>query len=181
LTALINDYFKIGTIVKTQGLRGEVRVFPTTDEPSRFELLKSVQLFWDKKSAENSVYNIEKVRFHKNAVIIKFNGVDDCNAAEQLVGANIKILRKNALPLEEDEYYQADLLDLPVFTETGENLGTITKILQTGANDVYIVSNPNSKDLLIPAIKSCILSVKIAENSEDSKMIVHLLDGLREL
>jgi len=189
------NYFKIGTIVKTQGLRGELRVFPTTDEPSRFELLESAQIFWD-DSQPPKTYAIERVRFHKNLVIIKLDGIDDCTAAEQFIGTNIKIPREDALPLDEDEYYQADLLDMPVFTETGEKLGTITQILQTGANDIYVVSAPNTKDLLLPAIKDCIVSVEIAEsfenienpenpenpeNKQGGKMIVRLLEGLREL
>jgi len=174
------DYFDIGAIVNVHGLRGEVKVIPSTDDPSRFELLDVLEIFYGDKSEK---YPLEKTRPHKNTLVLKLKGIDDRNAAEQMVGGVIKVPRSQALPLEEDEYYQKDLLDMAVVSDTGEALGHIVQIIETGANDVYVVRpdvdapNSGSKDLLIPAIKECILSV----SPQEKQMTVHLMKGLREL
>ena len=111
-------------------------------------------------------------------IILKLKGIDDRNAAEQLVGGVIKVPRSKALPLEENEYYQKDLLDMAVLADTGEELGHLSQIIETGANDVYVVTpKTEGKNILIPAIKECILSVSVS----DKKMTVHLMEGLREL
>lgn len=170
------DYFEIGAIVNVHGLRGEIKVLPITDDPGRFELLEQVEVY-DKDVKK--VYELEKARIHKAMVMLKLKGVNDRTAAEQLVGGVIKVPRSMAIPLEEDEYYQKDLLDLTVVTDTGNELGLLVQIIETGANDVYVVrpSKNEGKDILIPAIKECILSVDLPEN----KMTVHLMKGLREL
>ena len=166
---MTEDYFDIGSIVNVHGLRGEIRVMPSTDDPSRFELLDEVEIFYGNDSVR---YPLEKTRPHKRTLVLKLTGIDDRNAAEQLVGGVIKVPRSQALPLEEDEYYQKDLLDMAVVADTGEELGNISQIIETGANDVYVVNG-----LLIPAIKECILSVDLCEK----KMTVHVMKGLREL
>ena len=173
------DYFKIGNIVNVHGLRGEIRVMPATDDPSRFELLKKAEIFFEKGNNNHSVeYQLETVRYHKAMVVLKLAGVNDRTTAESLVGGVIKVPRSEAIPLEEDEYYQKDLFDINVVTDTGEELGRLLQIIETGANDVYIVRPANgSKDVLIPAIKECILDVSLPDN----KMTVHLMKGLREL
>lgn len=172
------DYFDIGSIVNVHGLRGELRVLPTTEDPLRFELLKTIEVFPKNSESGSVIYVLDSVRLHKTVVVLKLIGIDDRNAAEQLIGGVIKIPRSMALPLDEDEYYQKDLLDMAVITDEGEELGTLVQILETGANDVYVVrSEGEAKDLLIPAIKECILSVDIAA----SKMTVHLMKGLRDL
>ena len=152
---------------------------PTTDDPSRFELLDVLEIFF---GSDIKNYPLENVRPHKSLMVLKLTGINDRNAAEKLVGGVIKIPRSKALPLEENEYYQKDLLDMSVVSDTGEELGQLIRIIETGANDVYVVRsasglNNNAKDLLIPAIKECILSVSIS----DKKMTVHLMKGLREL
>jgi 16S rRNA processing protein RimM len=175
LTYSPNDYFDIGSIVNVQGLQGEIKIIPSTDDPSRFELLSAVEIFLESGSSE---YPLERVRFHKNLLVLKLKGIEDRNAAEQLVGGVIKVPRSCALPLEDDEYYQKDLLDMAVVTDEGEELGFLRQIIETGANDVYVIRHENKvKDLLIPAIKDCILSVSLPEK----KMTVHLMNGLREL
>jgi len=168
------DYFDIGKIVNVHGLRGEIRVMPITDDPSRFDLLDSIEVF---NNSTSQTYQLKNIRPHKTLLVIQLEGVEDRNAAEALVGSVIKVPRSQALPLEDDEYYQKDLLDMSVVSEHGEDLGTLVQIIETGANDVYVVRPESGKDLLIPAIKECILSVNLAEN----KMIVHLMKGLREL
>ena len=175
MTDLRQDYFKIGIIVNVHGIRGEIRVIPTTDEPGRFGQLEVAEIFFKSDKAE---YPIEAVRPHKALMVLKLKGIDDRNAAEQLIGGEIKVPRSEALPLEDDEYYQKDLFDMDVVTDTGEKLGYLANIIETGANDVYVVRPENgNKDILIPAIKECILSVSVIEK----KMTVHLMEGLREL
>ena len=169
------DFFDIGVIVNVHGLRGDIKVMPVTDEPKRFELLDEINVYYDNK---NVTYKIKNVRYHKTVLVLSLEGVDDRITAEQLKGGVIKISRKNALLLEPDEYFQKDLYDMTVFTETGENLGTITNIIETGANDVYVVTPlDKSKDLMIPAIKQCIKDISLSEK----RMTVSLMKGLREL
>lgn len=171
------EYFEIGKIVNTQGIRGDVRVLPTTDEPERFSKLKKVLLDDSKSMTE---YDIENVWFHKGFVIIKFKEILDMNAAEKLKGISIKIDRKDALPLKDGEYYISDLYDMDVYTDENKYLGIIKDIIFTAANDVYVVENPESEDkknILIPVIKQCILDINIDEH----KMIIHMMEGLADL
>ena len=171
---MIEDFFDIGKIVNVHGLRGEIRVMPVTDDPSRFDLLDSVEVF---QNSTSKTYSIERMRPHKALLVLKLKDIEDRTAAEALVGSVIKVPRSKALPLEDDEYYQKDLLDMSVLNENGEELGTLVQIIETGANDVYVVRPKSGKDLLIPAIKECILAVNVPE----SKMTVRLMKGLRDL
>jgi 16S rRNA processing protein RimM len=165
-------YFEIGTIVNTQGIKGDVRVLPLTDDPTRFELLSEIETFTKDKS---KIYKIDKVRYHKQFVILKLNGIDSINDAQVLKGTIIKVTEDNAIPLNNDEYYIRDLYGIDVITDSDEKLGTISDILFTnGANDVYIIKTKDSKEILIPAIKQCILNVDIAKRV----MTVNLLEGL---
>lgn len=168
----MEDYFVIGKIVNTQGIKGDLRVVPTTDDISRFELLSSI-LVDNKKQIVK--YDIENIRYHKNFIILKIKGIDDMTSAEKLKNSNIKISKQEALPLNEDEYYIRDLYDMNVVTNEGEELGKIIDIIFTGANDVYVIKNNEEKEILIPAIKQCILNVDIEKNI----MTVKLLEGLR--
>ena len=120
-------------------------------------------------------YEVENVRFHKQFVLLKLKGVDDMNTAETLKGTVVKITEDMAVPCEEDEYYIKDLYDMNVVTVDGEELGVISDVIFTGANDVYAVKDNNGKEILIPAIKDCIVSVDV----ENNLMTVKLLEGLR--
>lgn len=166
------DYFVIGDIVNTQGIKGEVRVLPAVDDVSRFKLLDHI--FVDRKGNIKE-YDVESVRFHKQFVLMKLKGVDDMTTAETLKNTVVKITEDMAIPCQEDEYYVKDLYDMEVETTDGEKLGIITDVIFTGANDVYAVTNSRGEEILIPAIKDCIISVNVAEK----KMIVSLLEGLR--
>lgn len=168
----MNDYFVIGKIVNTQGIKGEIKVIPTTDDPLRFEELKEIII--DVKGNLKNL-KVKNVRYNKQFVILKLDSIDTMNDAEKLKGYEIKIDSKDALPLEKDEYYIRDLYGIDVITNEGEKLGKIEDIIFTGANDVYVVKEDNKKDLLIPAIKQCILQVDI----ENKIMTVKLLEGLR--
>ncbi len=169
----MESYFTIGTIVNTQGIKGDMRVMPQTDDITRFELLESVFVETQGKLTE---YKIERVWYHKNFVILKLEGVD-INAAERLKFSAVKIPESQALELDNDEYYISDLMDCVVVTESGENVGRIVDIMFTGANDVYVIEDENAKggQWLLPAIKECVLDVNI----DDKRMTVHIMPGLR--
>ena len=168
----MEDLLQIGVITTTHGVRGEVKVFPTTDDPMRFKKLKQVILDTGKEQIELEVAG---ARFFKNLVILKFKGSDNINDVEQYRQTSLYVTRENAVPLGENEYFIADLIGLKVVSDEGEELGDLSDVLQTGANDVYVVSKENTPDLLIPAIRDCIRQVDI----ENGTMQVHLLAGLR--
>lgn len=170
----MKDLLQVGAVTSTHGLRGEVKVFPTTDDPARYKKLKEVIADTGKQQV---TLKVAQTRFFKQMVIVKFAGIDDINDAQQYKGAKLYVERKNALRLAEDEYFFSDLAGLKVETEDGEALGVVKDILQTGANDVYVVGQEKKKDLLIPAIKECIKEV----DTEGGRMVVHLLPGLREM
>ncbi len=167
---------EIGKIVNTHGVKGEFKVIPSTDDTKRFDLLKSI--FVETKNGLVE-FPITSVRYMKNFVLLKLENIDDMTEAEKYKPSLLKIPKEDALPLEEDEYYVGDLYNMSVVTEDGEVLGVITEVLFTGSNDVYMIKdkgNPASKELLIPAIKECILKVDM----EAKIMTVHLLEGLRD-
>ncbi|MDD6039052.1 MAG: ribosome maturation factor RimM [bacterium] len=170
----MSDLLQVGAILDTHGLKGEVKVFPTTDDATRYDYLKDVILI-DKDNHEVSL-TVEAVRYFKNLVIVKFKGIGHINDVEKYKKCNLYVTRENAVALEENEYFVADLIGLKVISDEGEALGVIADVLNTGANDVYVVRG-QKEELLIPAIKQCILDVSM----EDKTMKVHLLDGLREL
>lgn len=165
--------FKVGVITATHGLKGEVKVFPTTDDAARFKKLKKVTV---EQKGESRELEIGGVRFFKNMVILKFKGIDDIDQVRRYCKGELFVDRDQAVPLEADEYYIADLLDMRVVSDEGEELGQIADVLQTGANDVYVVRQAGQRDLLIPAIHDCILQVDVP----GGEIRVHLLPGLRE-
>lgn len=169
----MEQYFKVGIITGTHGLKGEVKVFPTTDDMYRYDDLEDVEMEF---RGRRIPLKIERVRYFKQSVIVKFKGIDDINDVERYRKCPLFVSRENAVPLEEDENYIADLIGLPVITDTGLDLGPLQDILQTGANDVYVVKY-QGKELLIPSIKECILDVDL----EKGQILVHLLEGLLEL
>ena len=166
--------FRVGVIASTHGLRGEVKVFPTTDEPARFLDLEQVIL---DTGREERTLRIRSVKFFKKFVILGFEGLDRIEDVERLRGAELLIPREDAYPLEEGEYFIPDLIGLRVTTDDGRDLGMIKDVIETGANNVYDVCDENGKHILIPAIPDCILQVRI----EEGDMTVHLLPGLENL
>lgn len=170
----MEEMLRVGVISSTHGVRGEVKVFPTTDDPNRFKDLKTVTLDTGK---ELLPLTIQSVKFFKRMVILKFKEYDNINDIEPYKGRDLLIHRDQAVPLNEGEYFITDLVGLDVITDEGEPLGKLSEVLQTGANDVYVVKRSSGKDVLIPAIKSCILNVDL----DAGQMKVHLLDGLLDL
>ena len=170
----MEDLLQVGIITSTHGVRGEVKVYPTTDDPRRFRRLKEVVLDTGK---EKMNLEIEGVKFFKQFVILKFKGLDNINDIEQYRQKSLYVTRKNAVRLQRDEYFIADLIGLKVQDEDGKELGTVKDVIETGANDVYEVEMADGKSLLLPAIKQCILNVDV----ENGTMQVHVLEGLLDL
>lgn len=170
----MEDLLQVGVITTTHGVRGEVKVFPTTDDPARFKKLKKVILDTGKEKLDLEVAG---VKFFKNMVILKFKGLDNINDVEKYRQKSLYVTRENAVKLKKNEYFIADLIGLSVISDEGEELGVISDVLQTGANDVYVIKQEGEDDILLPAIKDCVKEVDI----DAGKMLVHLLPGLREL
>ena len=178
----MDDYLQVGVIANTHGVRGEVKVFPTADDPARFKKLKTVILDTGK---ERIGLEITQVKFFKNMVLLKFRDFDNINDIEPYKGKGLFVTREQAVACGEDEYFIADLIGVEVKAEGGQVLGNITDVIQTGANDVYVVQvredspyaprvTGKKKELLLPAIKDCILAVDM----ERREMQVHLMQGL---
>ena len=162
---------QVGVITQTHGIRGEVKVFPTTDDVNRFKKLKEVMLDTGK---ERLTMEIESVKFFKQYVILKFRGYDSINDIEKYKRAKLLVTRDKAVKLKKDEYFIADLIGLKVVTGDGESFGTLKDVLASGANDVYVVERPDASEVLLPAIKECILNVDM----EQGCISVHIMDGL---
>ncbi|MCM1105588.1 MAG: ribosome maturation factor RimM [Blautia sp.] len=169
----MEDLLQVGVVTSPHGIRGEVKVYPTTDDPARYKKLKTALLDDGKNPRE---VKITSVKFFKNMVILKLEGTDDRDEAEKLRQAKLLVSREQAVKLKKDEYFIADLIGLSVTSDEGEELGVIKDVLQTGANDVYVISREGAPELLVPAIRDCVCSVDIA----GGRMIVHLLPGLRD-
>ncbi len=169
----MENRLQVGAVASMHGLAGEVKVFPTTDDPKRFRKLKEVLLDTGK---ELLPLEVEHVKFFKQMVILKFRGYDRIEDVQCFKGKSLYVTRENAVELAENEYFIADLIGMTVELEDGSILGTLTDVIATGANDVYEVRRKDGKSVLIPAIRSCILAVDV----EQSRMRVHLLEGLME-
>lgn len=167
----MEQLLQVGVISSTHGVRGEVKVFPTTDDVKRFKKLKKVILDTGK---EQLPLEIEGVKFFKQFVILKFRGIDNINDIEKYKGKRLLVDREHAVKLKKDEYFIADMIGMDVFAEDGELFGALKDVMETGANDVYIIEMSDGKEVLVPAIKQCILDVDI----ENRKMVIHLLEGL---
>lgn len=170
----MEDLLQVGIITSTHGVRGEVKVYPTTDDPRRFRRLKEVVL---DTGREKLNLEIEGVKFFKQFVILKFKGLDNINDIEKYRQKSLYVTRKNAVRLQRDEYFIADLIGLKVQDEDGTELGMVKDVIETGANDVYEVEMVDGRSLLLPAIKQCILNVDV----ENGMMQVHVLEGLLDL
>lgn len=170
----MEDLLQVGVITTTHGIRGEVKVFPTTDDVSRFKKLKNVLL---DTGGEHLSLEVSGVKFFKNLVILKFKGIDNINDIEKYKGKSLFVTREDAVPLKENEYFIADLIGLKAVSDEGEDLGEIMDVLTTGANDIYVVHKKGGDDILVPAIKDCIKCVDLTEGM----ITIHLLSGLRDI
>lgn len=169
----MEDLFRVGCIAKAHGVHGEVKVYPTTDEPERF--LQYGEVLLENKKTRQTMH-IEAVKFLKNMVIVKFTECRTMEDAELLRGAELYVTRKQAVPLGENEYYISDLIGIRVVSDQGTALGVLDDVMQTGANDVYVVKREDGRELLLPAIRDCVKTIDIAGR----QMTVHLMPGLAD-
>lgn len=169
----MENLLQIGVITSTHGIKGEVKVFPTTDDTNRFKKLK--ECFIEFKD-EMIPVKAQGCKFFKNMVILKFEGIDNINDIEKYKQCKLWVDREHAVKLAQDEYFVADLIGTAVVKEDGEKLGILTEIIPTGANDVYVVTDETKKEWLLPAIKECILEIDM----ENQKMVVRFMKGMEE-
>ena len=167
----MQEYFEIGQIVNTFGVKGWLKVNPFTDDMTRFEKLKTVYVVKNKNMTE---IEIEEVKYHKNMVLIKFKGIEDMNMAEKLKGCFLKIHRKDAIELPKDTYFIVDIIGSDVITDDGKNLGKVDDIYSTGSKDIYVVKDELGKQILLPSIPEVILDIDV----EKQVVTVHLINGL---
>ena len=165
------QYFEIGQIVNTFGIKGMVKVNPFTDDISQFEEMETILV--DKKGSLQEM-QIEEVKYSKNQVLLKLKGIETVNDAEKYRNCYLKLPREKARKLPKNTYFIADLIGLKVYTEEGKLLGKVDDIYNTGARDIYIIKDTLGKQILLPAIKEVIKQIDL----EQEKIVVHLLDGL---
>ena len=167
----MEKYFRVGVIANTHGIRGKVKVYPTTDDINRFKKLKKCILDTGKEYID---LNVESVKFFKNMVILKFKEYNNINDIECYKGKDILVSRDNAVKLEKGEYYIADILGAKVILEDGSEFGVLEDVMQTGANDVYVVKTLDNKEVLLPKIDECVKKLDI----ENKIVTVHIMKGL---
>lgn len=167
------DYLKIGGIISTHGLKGEVKVFPTTEDVHRYDDLDTVYI---EMPHGRLPVHVEHVRYFKNLVIVKFRGLNRIEDVQPYLKHDLYVSREDAIELKENEYFVGDVIGLKTITDDGRILGTLEDVLETGANDVYVISSAEDpkKEILLPVIRDVILEI----NPEEGYMKVHMLPGL---
>ncbi|MCI8326821.1 MAG: 16S rRNA processing protein RimM [Lachnospiraceae bacterium] len=170
----MEELYQVGAITQTHGLKGEVKVFPMTDDITRFKNMKEIILDTGK---EKKLLEVVSARAQKNLVILKFKGIDHINEIEKYKGCGLFVSKENRIELKKDEYFVADLIGVKAVNENNQEIGVISDVLQTGANDVYVIETEQNQEILVPAIKDCILEVNI----EQGYVKMHLLPGLEEI
>ena len=167
----MKDNLMVGIVANTHGIKGELKIYPTTDDVKRFGKLKEVIMDTGRERLD---LHIRAVSYKKGCAILKFEEFDNINQVERYKGARLFVTRENAVELKKGEHFIADMLGMRVVSDEGEELGELTDVIQTGANDVYVVSD-GSNELLLPAIKQCILEI----SDEKREIVAHIMDGLR--
>lgn len=167
----MDDLLKVGTITSTHGIKGEVKLYPSTDDVNRFKKLKSAKIAYNGSYVDVEVAG---ARFFKNMVILKFKEIDNINDVEKYKGSELLVTRENAVKLQKDEYFMADLIDAIMISDDGSIEGTLFDILKTGANDVFVLKTSDGREILLPAIHDCIKEVDV----ENRKIVFHLPEGL---
>lgn len=170
----MDNLLRIGVITTTHGIRGEVKVFPTTDDVKRFDDCDEVILVTKK---EQIPLHVERVKYFKNIVIVKFKEYNDINQVEQYRKCDIMVTRENAVPLEEGEYFICDIIGADVVEEDGNKIGTVKDVIETGANNVFVIETEGGKEVLFPSIPECIRKVDV----ENKLVTAHIMPGLMDL
>lgn len=167
----MEEYLRVGVISNTHGVRGEVKVYPTTDDIKRFDYLEEAVIDTGKEYID---VNVIGVKYFKNMVILKFEQFNNMDQVIPYKGMDLLVTRENAIPLEEGEHFIVDLVGCKVVTDDGEDFGELVDVLQTGANSVYVVKMNDGKEVLLPVIDECVL-----EKDVENKVIkVHIMKGL---
>ncbi len=164
----MQDTFVIGVVTQTHGLKGDVKVFPLTDEIRRFDDLKEVLL-----EDSGRKLTVTRVQYAKGRVILHFDGISSIEEAEKLKGVYLSVDRSHAVPLKENEYYIADVIGSGVFLEDGSRIGTLKDVLKTGANDVYeiLTDEPEGRVMYIPCVREFVKLV----DPEAGRIVVRLM------
>ncbi len=167
----MEQLLRVGVFANTHGVRGEIKVFPTTDDVNRFH--KGLPLFLA-TGKEMMPLEVSSVKFFKNMVILGFRGINNINDIEKYKGSELYVDREHAVPLEEGEYFICDVIGATVVTEEGGELGILKDVMQTGANDVYVIELKNGREVLFPVIPDCVKDV----DTEAKRVTVHVMKGL---
>ena len=169
----MEDLLRIGVVTTTHGIKGEVKVFPTTDDIKRFKKCDEVILI---TKEGNITLHVESVKYFKNMVILKFKQYDNINDILKFKGLDLLVSRENAIPLGEDEYFIVDLIGCNVVDEEKNYIGELVDVMETGANGVYVVKTPEGREVLFPVIEQCVLNKDI----ENKTITVHVMKGLMD-
>jgi 16S rRNA processing protein RimM len=167
-------YLLIGEILRPHGVVGELKMRVLTAYPERLRELKTVFLADDPESASPDLYNLDQVRFHHEYALIKLKEIPDRTAAERFRELFVMVAIDDAIPLDEGEHYLFQLIGMTVETEAGESVGTLADVMETGANDVYVVESKEYGEVLIPATEHTILNT----DTEARRITVRLPEGL---
>ena len=170
----MEEYLRVGVISNTHGVRGEVKIFSTTDDIRRFKKLKQCVI---DTGREKIPVEVESCKFFKQTPILKFKTIDQLNDVERFKGKDLLAHRDHAVKLQKNEFFIVDLVGLKVESDDGMDLGVLTDVLQTGANDVFVAKMPDGNEVLIPYIEQCVPEI----HPETGKVVVHLLPGLLDL
>ena len=164
------EYISIGQIINTYGVKGELKVYPLTDNISRFDKLKIVYI---EENQELYEYEIQHINYLNNIVIVKFKNIEDIESAEKFRNKYIKVHRNDAVKLPEDSFFVCDVIGTDVFTIEGEKLGKVCDVIETGSNDVFVIKTKD-KEILIPALKTIFKEIDIIKG----RIVVELPEGL---
>jgi len=169
----MSQFMNVGKIVNTHGIRGELKIMPTTDFPE-VRFAKNAELYLFMPDGQSVLAKVEAARPHKNMYIVRFKEFGNINEVEKFKGGMAKVSKEDLAELEENEYYFHQIIGCSVVTEEGDTLGKITDILTPGANDVWVVKTSTGKEVLIPVIDDVVLDVDI----EQQQVKIHLMEGL---
>ena len=168
---LNEDFIIIGKVVSTQGNKGEVKIIPLTDSIDRFDKLTDVFI---REGNIKKLLKINNLRIKKNALILKFEDIDNIEKAQMIVESFLEVKRSNAVKLPKDTYFIFDIIGLEVYTNENELLGKVDNIFSTGSNDVYVIKNKKKKEILIPAIREIIKNIDVKKK----RITINMVDGL---
>ena len=167
----IADMLRIGVVTKPHGLKGEVKVFPTTSDPERFKDCDEVYLV---TKNELLTLHVEGVKYFKKQVILKFKEFGRIEDVEGFHQCDLMVTRDEAIELGEGEYFLYDVPGCTVVSDTGETIGEVTDVLETGANAVFVIKTNEGNEVLFPVIDECILKVDV----ENKRIEAHVMQGL---